>query len=80
MAGRRHHDPDYLAAQAQRDAGGESAVQARALKRPSVQFQGGYQYNVTETNARLPEDLEPVFTGSRSGGRASIAVQAVQPL
>lgn len=74
------HDPDYLAAQAQRDAGGESAVQARALKRPSVQFQGGYQYNVTETNARLPEDLEPVFTGSRSGGRASIAVQAVQPL
>jgi hypothetical protein len=36
------HDPDHLGAQAERDAGGEAAVQARALKRPSVQLQGGY--------------------------------------
>ena len=74
------HDPDHLGAQAERDAGQEAAVQARALKRPSVQLQGGYQYNVTETNARFPEELDPVFTGSRSSGRATVGVQAVQPL
>ena len=74
------HDPDYQSAEAERDAGQEAAVQARALKRPSVQVQAGYQYNMTETNAQLPEDLMPVFTGQRSSGRASVAVQAVQPI
>jgi outer membrane protein len=74
------HDPDHLGAQAERDAGQEAAVQARALKRPSVQLQGSYQYNVTETNARFPEDLDPVFTGSRSSGRVTVGVQAVQPI
>jgi outer membrane protein len=74
------HDPDHQSAEAERDAGQEAAVQARALKRPSVQVQAGYQYNMTETNAQLPEDLTPVFTGQRSSGRASVAVQAVQPI
>jgi outer membrane protein len=55
-------------------------VQARALKRPSVQFQGGYQYNVTETNARLPEDLEPVFTGSRSVVGPALRCRPSSPL
>jgi outer membrane protein len=61
----RPHDPDHLAPRPSAMQGASRRAGA-ALKRPSVQFQGGYQYNVTETNARLPEDLEPVFTGSRS--------------
>ncbi|MBT0670929.1 TolC family outer membrane protein [Novosphingobium profundi] len=74
------HDPDHAAARAARDAGNEADAQARALKRPAVQAQGGYQYGRTETNAQLPEDLDPYFSGSRSGSRASVAVQAVQPI
>jgi hypothetical protein len=58
---------------------GESAVQARALKRPSVQFQGGYQYNVTETNARCRKNWTR-SSPAAGRGRASVAVQAVQPL
>ncbi|MCJ2183645.1 TolC family outer membrane protein [Novosphingobium sp. 1949] len=74
------HDPDHAVARAARDAGDEADVQARALKRPSLQAQGGYQYNAAETNARLPEDLDPYFSGSRSGSRAGVGVQAVQPI
>ena len=74
------HDPDYRGAEAARVAGRESAVQARALGRPSVQFQGSYQYNHVESNAQLPPDLDPVFTGSRTSGRAQAGVQAVQPI
>lgn len=74
------HDPDFLGARAVRDAGQESANQARALKRPSVQLQAGYQYNTVETNADLPADLSPSFTGRRASGRATVGVQAVQPL
>lgn len=74
------HDPDYLGAQAGRDAGREAAVQARALKRPSVQLQAGYQYNRIESNAQFPDDLDPLFTGTRTSGRATVGVQAVQPI
>ena len=74
------HDPDYRGAEAARDAGREAAVQARALTWPSVQFQGSYQYNYVESNAALPEDLSPFFTGTRTSGRAAVGVQAVQPI
>lgn len=74
------HDPTFLAASAARDAGMEARVQSKALKRPSVQAQGGYQYNVVNSNAQLPDDLLPVFTGTRSSSRASAGVQAVQPI
>lgn len=74
------HDPDHQGAKAQRDAGDEADVQARALKRPSVQFKGSYQYSALETNARLPDDLDAYFTGQRSSGRAGVGVQAAQPI
>ena len=74
------HDPDYQGDRAARDAGQEADVQSRALMRPSVQFQGGYQYQTTETDAQLPDDLARSFTGTRSGGRATAGVQAVQPI
>jgi outer membrane protein len=74
------HDPDFQGDLAGRDAGQEADVQSRALKRPSIQFQGGYQYKITENHAQLPDDLALAFSGTRSGGQATIGVQAVQPI
>ena len=74
------HDPDYRGAEASRDAGREADVQARALKRPTVTAQAGYQYNRVESNADLPDYLSPYFSGTRTSGRATVGVQAVQPI
>jgi len=74
------HDPDYQGDQAARDAGQEAAVQSRALSRPSIQVQGGYQYKITENDAQLPEELAPSLSGTRTGGQATVGVQAVQPI
>nr|WP_317894259.1 TolC family outer membrane protein [uncultured Sphingomonas sp.] len=74
------HDPEFGSAEAARDAGAQARVQARALKRPSVQLQGAYQYSQVETDAQLPDDLSPFFAGQRSSGRATVAVQASQPI
>ncbi|WP_343698965.1 TolC family outer membrane protein [Caulobacter sp.] len=74
------HDPDYRSAEASRDAGQEFAAQARALKRPSVQLQTGYQYSGVETDAQFPDDLDPLFSGTRNSARATVGLQAVQPI
>ncbi|SNT13801.1 outer membrane protein [Sphingomonas laterariae] len=74
------HDPTIAGARASRDAGQEAEVQAKALGRPTVQAQGAYQYNRVDVEADLPPDLLPSFSGARSNGRATIGVQAVQPI
>lgn len=80
LAAASRHDPTIASAEAARDAGEESDAQARALKRPGVRFQAGYQYSSVESDSELPDDLDPYFSGQRNSGQVSAGVQLVQPL
>lgn len=76
----RTHDPDILAAEAQRQADDEAAAQARALARPQVQAQGELTGTHSRVDVTLPADLDADFDGSQNGGRGSVGVQAVLPI